>query len=196
MQPVPVLIVGPSGVGKNAIIDRILPMFPDLETFKTTTSRPARPGETKYHFVSRTDFEQLIDSGAFLEWEETHENLYGTQKRHIQEVLESDHYPVPQSAVDVRGVQSYKKVYPGTLAIFLTFESLDDLPGRLRRSRPEATDEEIATRLETAQREMSTVDQFDHVVVNKEGKLDETVSEVAKIIEQELDLHRTFALFP
>lgn len=125
-----------------------------------------------------------------LEWEETHGNHYGTQKRHIEEVIESDHYPVPQSAVDVRGVQSYKKVYPGTLAIFLTFESLDDLPARLRRSRPEASDEEIAIRLETAKREMATVEQFEHVVVNKEGKLDETIEAVARIIERELGLKR------
>lgn len=190
MNPVPIIVCGPSGVGKNAVIDRILPMFPKLQAFKTTTSRVPRPGEVKYHFVTREGFRQLVDEGAMLEWEETHGNLYGTQKRHIEAVIESGHYPVPQSAVDVRGVQSYKAVYPGTLAIFLTFESLDDLPARVRRSRPEATDEEIATRLETAQREMATIDQFEHVVVNKEGKLDETVDEVATIIERKLDLQR------
>lgn len=187
MTPVPVIICGPSGVGKNAVIDRILPMFAQLEPFKTTTSRPRRtPHDDKYHFVSRADFERLIDEGKLLEWEETHGNLYGTQRTHIETVLAAGKYPVPQSAVDVRGVASYTKVWPETLAIFLTFESLEDLPGRLRRTRPEATDKEIETRLDTARREMATVDQFEHVVANREGKLDETVEQVATIIEREL----------
>lgn len=189
--PVPILIIGPSGVGKNAVIDRVLPMFANLQPFKTTTSRLPRPGEDKYHYVSPAVFQELIDSDAFLEWEETHGNRYGTQRRHIDEVIELGKYPVPLSAVDVRGAKSYLKTYPGTLVIFLAFESLQDLPARLRRTRPETSEQEIATRLATAEREMAAATDFDHIVVNREGELDNTVDQVARIIENELGLHRT-----
>jgi len=190
MQPVPIIICGPSGVGKNAVIDRILPMFPDLQPFIFTIRRPPRPGEDKYHYVSEEAFNDLIKEDAFLEWENNHGKLYGTQRRHIEEVLEAGKFPVPVNAVDYRGALSYAKVWPNTLIIFLTFESLDDLPARLRKTRPEVTDEEITTRLETARTEMAVVDQFEHVVVNREGKLDETVEQVAHIVEEELGLQR------
>ena len=189
--PVPVLIVGPSGVGKNAVIDRILPLFPELQSYKTTTSRSPRPGEQKYHYVSRDEFQQLIDRGELLEWEETHGNLYGTERRRIEEVLQAGKFPVPISSVDYRGAESYKHVYPGTLVIFLTFESLSQLPARLRRTRPGITEDEVATRLATAKEEMVAADQFDHVVVNREGKLNETVEAVAKILEDSLGLKRS-----
>ncbi|MBI4185615.1 guanylate kinase [Candidatus Berkelbacteria bacterium] len=190
MHPVPILIIGPSGVGKNAVIDRLISLFPELEPFQTTTTRPPRPGESKYHFVSPNEFDRLIESGSFLEWEETHGHRYGTQRNQIQAILEARKYPVPISAVDYRGAQSYQRAFPGTLVIFLTFASLTDLPQRLRRTRPEMSDRDIATRLATATQEMTAVSDFDHVVVNREGKLDETIEAVAAIIEHELGLQR------
>lgn len=191
LKPVPILIVGPSGVGKNAIIDRIVPMFPALEFYKTTTSRPRRtPTEDKYHYVTAEEFTQLIEAGAFLEWEEFHHHRYGTQRRHIQEVLDRDHYPVPLSAVDVRGVVSYKRAFPGTLAIFIAYESLEVLPERIRRTRPMMTEQDIEERLAIAKREMKQKDVCDTVVINREGRLNDAVEAVATIIERKLGLRR------
>ncbi|MBI4022876.1 hypothetical protein HY375_01815 [Candidatus Berkelbacteria bacterium] len=191
MKPVPVLVVGPSGVGKNVIIDRIVPMFPNLEFYKTTTTRPQRtPGEDKYHFVSEEAFTRLIEAGAFLEWEEFDHHRYGTQIRHLREILDRGQYPVPRSAIDVRGVVSYKRTFPGTLAIFIAYESLGDMPDRLRRTRPMMTEQDIAGRLAIAQREMEQQDVCEATVINRAGKLDEAVEEVAQIIEHHLGLRR------
>lgn len=191
MNPVPILIVGPSGVGKNAVIERLLTLFSNLEPYLTTTSRAPRPGEDKYHFVSREQFQWMIERGEILEWAETHGNLYGVQQIHIQSVLDRGKFPIARNGIDVKGVPVYQQLFPGTLAIFLTFESLDQLAERIRTTRPETTEEEIATRLETARQEMEAVGHFEHVVVNREGRLDETVEEVSKIIEAKLGLRRT-----
>lgn len=189
-KPVPILIVGPSGVGKNAVIERLLTLFPDLESYLTTTSRAPRPSEDKYHFVSHEQFQAMIENREMLEWAETHGNLYGVQRAHIQSVLDRGRYPMARNGIDVKGVPTYQRLFPGTLAIFLTFESLDQLADRIRKTRPETSEEEIATRLETAKQEMEAVGQFAHVVVNREGRLDETVEEVSEIIERELRLER------
>lgn len=191
-KPVPILIVGPSGVGKNAIIDRIVPMFAELDFFKTTTSRPKRtPTEDKYHFVSREEFMRLVQSGQMLEWAENHGNLYGAQRRHVQELLDAGKYPVPMSAVDaVKGVPAYTRLFPGTLTIFIRYESLDQLANRLVGTRPEITPEEVQVRLTTAKEEMAVIDQFKHVVTNRQGQLPKTIEEVAQIIEHELGLTR------
>ncbi|MBI4032374.1 hypothetical protein HY374_01580 [Candidatus Berkelbacteria bacterium] len=191
VTPVPILIVGPSGVGKNAIIDRILPMFTELESYKTTTSRPKRtPTEDKYHFVSEAAFKRLIETGGMLEWTETHGHRYGVQRAHIQAVLDDGKYPIARNGIDVKGVPAYQQLFPGTLAIFITVESLDQLAQRIRRTRLGTPEMEIATRLATAREEMAALDQFTHVVVNQEGKLDDAVEEVAQIIERELGLQR------
>lgn len=190
--PVPILIVGPSGVGKNTIIDRVVPKFAELEFYKTTTSRQQRsPSEDKYHFVDEAEFRRLIETGEMIEWAEVHGNRYGAQRQHIQAVLERGHYPVPVNAIDpVKGVPVYRQLFPGLLAIFIRYESLDELEQRLRRTRPDTSEAEITTRLTTARAEMATLDQYEHVVINREGKLDEAVAEVAQIIARQLGLQR------
>lgn len=188
-HPVPILIVGPSGVGKSTIIGEIAKRYSQLEPFKTTTTRPPRhEADDRYHFVSREEFERMRNEGAFLEWTETHGNLYGTERQLIDDILARDKFPFPSNAIDVKGVRAYEQAFPGVLSIFIAYDSLDELPGRIRRTRPEATEEEISRRLETARHEMADMNHYQHVVYNHEGKIDQAVQEVARIIEQ-------FALF-
>lgn len=188
-QPVPILIVGPSGVGKSTIIDRLLHLYPQLEGFKTTTTRPPRdPQDQRYHFVDRAEFQAMVTDNAFLEWTETHGNLYGTERAAIQTILNHQRFPVPSNAIDVKGVAAYRQAFPELLTIFVSYESLEELPGRLKRTRPDVTDEEIERRMTTAREEMQAVKDFEHVVPNREGHLDETVEQIAHILEQKLGL--------
>ncbi|MGI6103626.1 MAG: guanylate kinase [Patescibacteria group bacterium] len=190
MQPVPILIVGPSGVGKSAVIDRILGRFPSIEAYKTTTTRPPRGNETKYHFVDRQEFARLIQADELLEWAEVHGNLYGVQRTHIQSIIDRGKWPIALNGIDVQGVVTYRQQYPDLLAIFLAFDSLDQLAERLRTTRPDMSEAGIAVRRATAESEMAAVSDFDHVIVNHYGQLDRTVDRVAALIEQTLGLHQ------
>ncbi|MBI2590053.1 guanylate kinase [Candidatus Berkelbacteria bacterium] len=187
--PVPILIAGPSGVGKSTIIQAIVDRFPQLALYKTTTTRDRRSSvDDKYYFVSENEFKSLIEAGRMLEWAKVHGHYYGAQKKHIQEILDHGKFPLPENAVDVQGVRTYRKVFPGLLAIFVAFESLEELPKRIRKTRPEATEEEISTRLASAQREMAAIIEYRHVVINHEGKLDKAIQEVAGIIKKILGI--------
>lgn len=187
--PVPILIVGPSGVGKSTIIEQIDALFPQLERFKTTTTRaPRHTADDRYHFVSRDEFEQMVGRDEFLEWTETHGNLYGTERRVIQDILDRGKYPFPSNAIDIKGVEAYRQAFPNLLAIFIAYDSLDQLPDRIRKTRPETTEEEITKRMATAKQEMASIDHFDHVVYNHEGKVDQATCEVAAIITTTLHL--------
>jgi len=192
---VPILIVGPSGVGKSTIIERIALMFPQVERFKTTTTRePRHAGDNRYHFVARTEFEQMINRGEFLEWTETHGNLYGTEQKVLMDILDQGKYPLPSNAIDIKGVEAYKKAFPGLLAIFIAYDSLEQLPERIRRTRPETTEDEIARRMTTAKEEMAAANHFDHIVFNHEGKIDQALTEIATIIADTLQLQPSHKL--
>ncbi|MEK7184381.1 MAG: guanylate kinase [Patescibacteria group bacterium] len=181
--PVPILIVGPSGVGKSTIIDRIAAIFPQLERLKTTTTRaPRHTCDDRYHFVNRDQFEQMIKHDDFLEWTETHGNLYGTERAVLNDILGRDKYPLPNNAIDIKGVEAYKRAFPDLVAIFIAYDSLEQLPDRIRRTRPGTSEEEIARRMATAKAEMAAINQFDHVVFNHEGSVDQAVSDVAAIL--------------
>ena len=187
--PVPILIVGPSGVGKSTIIERIAAVFPQLERLKTTTTRPPRhSNDDRYHFVSRDEFERMAAQGEFLEWSETHGNLYGTERAVLDTILTAGKYPFPNNAIDIKGVEAYRKAFPDLVAIFIAYDSLEQLPDRIRKTRPETTEEEIARRMATAKEEMAAIDHFDHVVYNHEGKVDQATAEVIAIIENTLNL--------
>jgi guanylate kinase len=190
--PVPILIVGPSGVGKSTIIERIALMFPQVERFKTTTTRePRHASDNRYHFVSRDEFKQMVSRDEFLEWTETHGNLYGTERRVLSAILDQGKYPLPSNAIDIKGVEAYKKAFPNLLAIFIAYDSLEKLPERIRKTRPETSEVEIERRLTTAQEEMAATKHFDHIVHNHEGLFDQAVAEVATIITDSLDLKPT-----
>lgn len=188
-MPVPILIVGPSGVGKSTIIERIALMFPQVERFKTTTTRePRHAGDNRYNFVSRDEFEQMVRRDEFLEWTETHSNLYGTERHVLIDILDQGKYPLPSNAIDIKGVKAYQLAYPDLLAIFIAYDSLEQLPERIRKTRPETTEEEIDKRMTTAKEEMSVANHFKHIIYNHEGKIDQAITEVAAIITDTLHL--------
>lgn len=187
-KPTLIIIAGPSGVGKSTILAKILPKLNNVKKLRTITTRPKRIGEgdEQYLFASAEEFENLIDSGALIEWTKINNHYYGAKKQDIDDMLEDGIYPI--AAIDIKGVREYKRTFPDLLAVFLSYESLEELPERLRATRPDASEEEIERRLKTARKEMKAIDEYEYVVVNKEGHLEETIEIIINIIKQELGI--------
>ena len=178
-------IAGPSGVGKTTIINLVLESNANLQKVLTSTTRKMRKGEkngVNYNFYNTEEFKKKIDNQEFLENEKVHSNYYGVEKKEVEKIIENN--KIPLFEVDVRGVMNIKKLIPNLKTIFILPESLRQIENRLRQ-RPNITEKEIKTRLETARNELKIADKFDYQVVNKEGEIDKTVDLVLNLIEIE-----------
>ena len=177
-----IVISGPSGVGKDTLIKRLLELDPNLRYSISYTTRRPRPGEVdgvNYLFVSRDEFERLIKEGAFLEYATYDGNLYGTPIAQLDEVRAAGHDIVLK--IDVQGAEQVRKRAPDALRIFLAPPSMDELLRR-RTERHSENERDQAARQAIADREMELASHFDHVVVNDD--LERAVGEVLAIIQQ------------
>lgn len=179
----PVVVSGPSGVGKTTIAKRVLAEDPLTAYSVSVTTRPARRGEenrTHYEFVSDAEFDRLVETGELAEWAVVHDYRYGTRKSAIEEIGASGKCVVMD--VDIQGGMSIKELYPSSVLIFILPPSNEVLEDRLRGR---ATDEEkvIETRLRNAPGELEWADRYDYRVENRD--LDLAVSEVLGIIAEE-----------
>jgi guanylate kinase len=176
-----IVISGPSGVGKDTVIKRLLELDPNLRYSVSSTTRRARPGEVdgvNYHFVNRNEFERLISEGAFLEHATYGGNLYGTPFAQLDEERAAGHDIVLK--IDVQGAEQVRKRAPDALRIFLAPPSMDELLRR-RTERHSEDAGEGASRQRIAQDEMALAPYFDHMVVNDD--LERAVQKVLEIIQ-------------
>ena len=180
------VLSGPSGVGKDALLDRLRKTGAPYHFAITATTRPMRPDErdgVDYIFVTRPRFEQMIGDDDLLEWAEVHGHLYGVPRSQ----LAGGRDVVLQ--VDVQGAATIRKLVPDAVFIFLKPPDMDELERRLSQRMTESPDR-LKLRLRTAAREMAEASKFDYRVVNHDGKLDEAVTEVRRIIELEIRRER------
>lgn len=177
---------GPSGVGKNAVEQRLRLILPELQRVVTMTTRSPRPNEQEgvdYHFVTKHKFQELAEANAFIEWAVVHDQMYGALKSSVEQALEQGRHLL--LIVDVQGALKYKEVFPEALLIFLEPESMDQLKKHLaRRSGSDQADLEL--RLKNAEKELALRDFYDEIVINSEGKLQETARQVANLIQVRL----------
>lgn len=166
----PLIISGPSGVGKGTLCNLLLSRHPRL--FATTvshTTRAPRPGETpgrEYHFVNHVDFQSLVDSGAFVEHAQFGGNHYGTSKDTIQTILKQGQVPVLD--IEMEGVKQIKASHLAARYLFIAPPSMEILETRLR-TRGTEKEESIQKRLAQAQHEMAyaaTDGAHDAIIVN------------------------------
>jgi guanylate kinase len=186
-----VIISGPSGVGKDTIIDALArrPREPDYHYVVTCTTRGPRPGEVpglSYQFLSPHDFHALREAGELLEANQVHGNWYGTPRRQVAQALAEGHDVILK--IDVQGARVVKDRVPDALLVFIVPPSLEALFQRLR-SRATETADELEIRQRNAAIELARQGDYDRVVVNETGEVDRTAAEIEAIIEQEKRRH-------
>jgi guanylate kinase len=183
--PLLIVISGPSGVGKDAVIHRLKEIdFPVLHVI-TMTTRPKRPSEQdgrEYHFVPEEKFRELIANGGLLEWAEVYGNFYGVPREAVRKGLEQGRDVLVK--VDIQGAATIKKLIPQAVTVFITPPSMDELVRRLTGRRTESKSS-LELRLKTAQEEMEKISFFDYAVVNRLNKVDAAVAQIDAIINAE-----------
>ena len=184
-HPLLIILSGPSGVGKDAVLARMKELGKPYHFTVTATTRPRRESEREgvdYIFVTTDEFRRMIDSGEMLEWAEVHEHLYGVPRSQVADALSEGRDVIVKP--DVQGAATIKRLSPDALTIFLAPPDMDELARRLK-SRMTETPENLVLRLETAELEMQEATKFDYVVVNRQGDLDAAVEEIGRIVENE-----------
>ncbi|KYR01997.1 guanylate kinase [Tieghemostelium lacteum] len=167
---VPIIMAGPSGVGKGTLIDKLKKEFEgSFGHIVSHTTRKPREGEVHgqhYYFTEKDVMEREIANGDFIEYANVHGNYYGTSKKALQEVSEKGKICILD--IDVQGCESVKKAKIPALFIFISPPTFDTLKQRLL-ARGSETDETINKRLETAKKEMEYLNKpgfFDVIIVN------------------------------
>ncbi len=184
-SPLLVVISGPSGVGKDVTLKRMQEKGYPFHFVVTSTDRPRRPGEVDgvdYIFVSTAEFERMIEHDELLEHAVVYGQNKGVSKAQVNQALESGQDVVMR--LDVQGAATIRKLAPDAVLIFLTTESEQELISRLTARRTEPA-EALRTRIENARQEMKRIDEFDYIVVNRDGQLENTVETIMSIITAE-----------
>ncbi len=177
-----IIISAPSGAGKTTIVKHLLYVFPQLGFSVSATSRKIRQGEKngrEYYFVHSAEFEQMIEDGKLLEWQEVYPgSYYGTQVSEVERIATNAQFPVFD--VDVVGGLNIKKMYgANALAIFIKPPSYEILESRLR-SRATDSEESLQKRLLKAKWELSFEKDFDIIIVN--NRLDDAFEQAEKLV--------------
>ena len=186
-----VIISGPSGVGKDTIIRTLRKRHPDpsrhfVVTYKTRSPRPGEIQGVDYQFVSIDDFLRLLVEGELLEASEVHGHWSGTPRDQVAGALVAGRDAILK--IDVQGADKIKAHVPDALRIFVAPPSAEARRRRLARRATE-TAEEQAQRNRDAEREMEYMDEYDYVVVNETGRVEETAQEIDEIIRREHAAH-------
>lgn len=180
-----VVISGLSGVGKDSVLDGIEERGHPCHRVITVTTRTPRSDEedgVDYHFVSEDDYRDMLDRGELLENAEVYGRLYGVPEREITEPLGKGQDALLR--IDVQGAETIKQKLPQAVLVFLTTSSIDELRKRLTK-RGKDSPQDITKRLRKVPEEIERMPNFDYVVVNRDGELDEAVGDVIAIINAE-----------
>jgi guanylate kinase len=180
-----VVISGPSGVGKDSILQCLKARKLPLAFVVTATDRPPRPDEVDgvdYFFISKQEFQRMIDANEFIEHALVYDDYKGVPKEQVRQAMASGLDVVMR--IDVQGAATIREIAPDALLIFLTTNSEEELIERLKARKTE-TPQKLAKRIETARHEMQRIDEFDYCVVNSDGCLETAVDTIVAILDAE-----------
>ena len=184
-QPLLIVISGPSGAGKDTVMQRMKERGLPFHFVVTATTRPKRANEVHgrdYWFVSKEEFARMINDDKLIEHAIVYGDYKGIPKQQVREALASGMDVIMR--IDVQGAETVRRMAPEALMIFLTTNNEDELVQRLETRKTETVDS-LAIRIATARKELKRVDAFDYVIVNHDFRLDETVDAIRAIINAE-----------
>ena len=177
------VLSGPSGAGKGTLVKRVLERVPDAWLSVSDTTRSPREGEidgVHYFFVDEAEFDQLVETGGFLEWARVHENRYGTPRARVEEHMAKGGQVLLE--IDVQGGFQIREQIPEAHLVFIEPPSLEVLESRLR-GRGTDSEESIAVRMKNAQVELSHKMEYDKQYVNDD--LEACTDELVAYIESQ-----------
>lgn len=184
-EPLLVVISGPSGVGKDTVIQRMKERDMPFHFVVTATTRPPRPDEqhgVNYFFVTHDEFAEMIEQGELIEYAIVYNDYKGIPKAQVSQALASGKDVVMR--VDVQGAATIREKFPEAVLIFLVTQNEEELVNRLKTRKTE-TPEGLKLRIATARQELKRIAEFDYVVVNRDDQLDEAVDTILAIIRSE-----------
>lgn len=184
-QPLLIVISGPSGAGKDTVMQRMQERGLPFHFVVTATTRERRANEIDgrdYLFVTKEEFARMIDEDELIEHAIVYGDYKGIPKQQVREALESGKDVVMR--IDVQGAETVRRMAHEALLIFITTESEQELVRRLETRKTETPDS-LALRIATARKELKRVEAFDYVIINRDFHLDETVDAIRAIITAE-----------
>ena len=185
--PTPLLIVisGPSGVGKDSVLEVMKSRGLPFHFVITATTREPRPDEVDgedYFFLSDDEFARMINEGELLEYAVVYQDYKGIPKSQVRKALTSGKNVIMR--IDVQGAETVRNLAEDALLIFLSPQSDEELINRLKKRNTE-TKESLKLRIATTRQEFKKIDLFDYIVVNRDDHLNETVDTIEAIIKAE-----------
>ena len=165
------VISGPSGSGKTTLVTRVLSNLENLRFSISCTTRSMRAGEIRgehYEFVSREEFQDMIERDSFAEWAEVHGNFYGTPRADIEKWIETGVDVVLD--IDVQGARRLRGVFDDAVFIFVVPPSIEILEQRLRDRKSEQ-DRDISIRLGIAKEEVACSKCYDYIIINDDADI-------------------------
>lgn len=190
--PLVVVITGPSGVGKDSVLAELRASGRPYFVTVTATDRPRRPDEREgidYFFLDPTEFQRMVEADGFLEHAVVYGQGKGIPRQQVRQALASGLDVLLR--IDMQGAATISRLLPGCIRIFLAPPSMAELEERLR-ARDTESEEALQRRLAMAREELARADECDYLVVNADGRLNETVCAInAIIIAERARIHRT-----
>jgi guanylate kinase len=184
-RPLLVVLSGPSGAGKDAVLDELERRGYAFHRVITATTRPPRVNErhgVDYYFHTDREFDELINHGGLLEHAVVYGHRSGVPRRQVLDKLAEGMDVVVRT--DVQGAASIKEAIPDAVRVFIAPLSMKEIEERIR-ARNSDDEERIRRRIDTARSEMARSAEFEHVIVNEPGKLEQTVDKLVDILASE-----------
>ena len=185
MKPLLIILSGPSGAGKDALLTRMKELGYSLGYITTVTTRAKRDKEINgvdYHFIPKAKFQELIANNELLEWAKVYDNWYGVPRQPVKQALDRGQDTIVK--VDTQGATTIKKILPEAVSIFVIPPSMEELVMRLKQRHTESPFD-LALRIKTAKKEIKQLPLFDYVIVNRQDEIDLAVSSIKAIITAE-----------
>ncbi|MFA5316725.1 MAG: guanylate kinase [Dehalococcoidales bacterium] len=184
-NPLLIVLSGPSGAGKDAVLSHIKNSDYPFTCITTVTTRPKRINEKDdldYHFVNHAEFQSMVSHQQFLEHASVYGNWYGVPRKPVKAALEQGQDVIIK--VDIQGAATIRKIVPEAVLIFLTPPTTGELASRLEQRRTESKND-LELRLKTTAQEMAELPRFDYLVFNHKDRIEQAVADIKAIVSAE-----------